>query len=146
MTKNPDPIFLVETVLFAKKLEEKEEIKTKESYDLEAYADAMKAIAIKGEEAFNSFCETVNYGGWDAFYKTVEAELKKEFGQKKFFVYLTRYYSPQIMVEIEAKDEETAKDIAAEMDDAGKFDEEWGEKLRRINEYDEEQIDAEEET
>lgn len=104
-----DAIMLVETVLYAKRMEQDGKIQTDEGDDLERFALTMKKIAEKAQKAFNS--EDEEYGGWDEAYATMEKELKKHYAPKKTY-YVTFKIEGRCTVQVNAASLEEAKAMA----------------------------------
>lgn len=104
-----DVIMLVETVLYAKKMEQDGKIVTDESEDMPSFALTMKKIAAKAQKAFGT--EDDKYGGWDEAYATMEKELKKHYAPKKTY-YVTFKVDGRCTVQVNAASLEEAKAMA----------------------------------
>lgn len=114
-----DAIMLVETVLYAKRMEQDGKIQTDEGDDLERFALTMKKISEKAQKAFIS--EDEEYGGWDEAYATMEKELKKRYAPKKTY-YVTFKVEARWSTDVDARSVAEAKEIAETYFEAAELD------------------------
>lgn len=114
-----DAIMLVETVLYAKRMEQDGKIQTEEGENLESFALTMKEIAEKAQEAFGH--EEDEYGGWDEAYATMEDELKKRYTEKTYYV--TFRFEGRYTTDVNAKSIEEAKEKAVAYYEAANLNE-----------------------
>lgn len=117
-----DAIMLVETVLYAKRMEQDGKIQTDEGDDLERFALTMKEIAEKAQKAFNSETDE-EYGGWDEAYATMEKELKERYTPKKtYYVHLKEYLSAYRTIPVEAKSRDEVYEMVIPKLKAGEYE------------------------
>lgn len=113
-------VMVVETVLLAKIMEKRGELREDVDDDLEYFADRCLEIAQKAQKAFGDTED--EFGGWDEAYAVMQEELKRLYAPKKTY-YVTFKVEGRYTVQVDAASIEEAKEMAQAEFDAANLNE-----------------------